>query len=259
MLIAHISDFHIFADNPESMLVRKDAADVARKVIADIKDHIPALDVVIFTGDLADGGSPEDYDLLKEILSPLSIPVFVMPGNHDNRENMYRAFKATTPFEPSPNLNYEAVVNELRILALDTLVDGAIHGALNSDQLDWLQRKLQDQHSGPTIIAMHHPPFPSGVTAYDKIGLKAGKERLRKIIAEYKTQLIILAGHIHRPFQALWHGAFCQVSGGSAFQHGLDLRAHSIDPGGVSEPYSYHILSFKGSEKFINHVRYVRL
>jgi 3',5'-cyclic AMP phosphodiesterase CpdA len=241
------------------MLVRKDAADVARKVIADIKDHIPALDVVIFTGDLADGGSPEDYDLLKEILSPLSIPVFVMPGNHDNRENMYRAFKATTPFEPSPNLNYEAIVNELRILALDTLVDGAIHGALNSDQLDWLQRKLQDQHSGPTIIAMHHPPFPSGVTAYDKIGLKAGKERLGKIIAEYKTQLIILAGHIHRPFQALWHGAFCQVSGGSAFQHGLDLRAHSIDPGGVSEPYSYHILSFKGSEKFINHVRYVRL
>jgi len=259
MLLAHISDFHIFADAPESYLVRRDATNVARKVIADITEHIPAFDAVIFTGDLTDGGSTEDYELLKEILAPLKMPVFAIPGNHDNREKMRVAFLGIIPFETGPNLNYEAIVQDLRVLALDTLVDDAVHGAINSNQLDWLQNKLAKQHSGPTIIAMHHPPFPSGVTAYDNISLKYGKERFGKIISAYDAQLTILAGHIHRPFQAIWHGAFCQVGGGTSFQHGLDLRPEAADPGGVSEPYAYPVIKFDGSKQLISHIRYVSL
>ena len=95
MLIAHISDFHVFADAPETALVRTDAADAARKVVADIAAHQPVFDAVIFTGDLVDGGSTADYALMKDILAPLHMPIFVVPGNHDKRDSMRAAFQDT--------------------------------------------------------------------------------------------------------------------------------------------------------------------
>lgn len=259
MLIAHISDFHVFADAPETTLVRMDAVDAARKVIANIAAHQPVFDAVIFTGDLVDGGSTQDYLLIKEILGQLTMPVLVVPGNHDNRDNMRAAFQTTVPFGAGPYLNYETHIGDLRILALDTLLPGAIHGALDLSQLDWLEAKLATTHSGPTIIAMHHPPFPSGVTTYDNNALRDGKEQLARLVAASDAQLTILAGHIHRPFHAIWHGAFCQVGGGPAFQQALDLRPDAADPGGITEPYAYLVLRFDGQENTTNHIRYVSL
>jgi len=259
MLIAHISDFHVFADAPETALVRKDAADAARKVVADIAAHQPVFDAVIFTGDLVDGGSTADYALMKDILAPLHMPIFVVPGNHDKRDSMRAAFQDTVPFGSGAYLNYEAQVDNLRILALDTLVDGKVHGGLDQLQLDWLAGKLATQHSGPTIIAMHHPPFPSGITKLDEMGLQDGQEALARLVAAYDAQLLILAGHIHRPFQAIWQGAFCQVGGGPSFQHALDLRPHAAEPGSISEPYAYFVLRLEGQETLTNHKRYVSL
>ena len=48
--------------------------------------------MVIASGDLTDHGRPEEYDLLREILSD-SIPlVFVIPGNHDRRDVLLKSF-----------------------------------------------------------------------------------------------------------------------------------------------------------------------
>jgi len=60
MLIAHILDFHVFAKAPETSVVRADAADAARKVVADLAAFTPKIDAIMFTGDLTDGGSPKD-------------------------------------------------------------------------------------------------------------------------------------------------------------------------------------------------------
>ncbi|WP_300034381.1 phosphodiesterase [uncultured Roseobacter sp.] len=259
MLIAHISDFHVFADAPETSLVRLDAADAARKVIGDIASHQPKFDAVIFTGDLADGGSAADYALIKDILAPLGMPVFAVPGNHDDRAQMRTAFGDVLPFGHGPLLNYAAQVGDLRILALDTLVQGHVHGALDPSQLDWLADTLASQSPGPTLIAMHHPPFPSGVTTLDAMALTGGRDRLGDLVAGYDAPLTILAGHIHRPFQAIWNGAFCQVGGGPAFQHVLDLRADAPEPGSIDEPYAYFILRYDVQGTMTLHKRYVSL
>lgn len=79
MLIAHISDFHVFAKTPETTIVRPDAADAARKVVADIAAFTPKIEAVMFTGDMTDGGAADDYALLGDILSPLDVPVFMVP------------------------------------------------------------------------------------------------------------------------------------------------------------------------------------
>jgi len=259
MLIAHISDFHVFSDNPETSLVRADAAHAASKVIADIAAHRPVFDAVIFTGDLTDGGSAKDYALLKDILAPLSMPVFVVPGNHDKREGLRAAFSDYHPFNDGPTLNYRVELGHLRIIALDTLVEDQIFGMLDFDQIKWLDRCLQKQHEGPTVIAMHHPPFPSGIPTLDAMCLKEGREELGALVAAYPGQLLILAGHIHRPFQSIWNAKLCQVAGSPAFQHALDLRSETPEPGIVSEPYAYFILRFAAQQGLSIHKRYVLL
>ena len=54
----------------------------------------PLPDLVLATGDLTDRGLREEYGLLGAILSRLPMPVLLLPGNHDRREEMRAALRA---------------------------------------------------------------------------------------------------------------------------------------------------------------------
>lgn len=259
MLIAHISDFHVFADKPETSLVRLDAADVARKIVADLAAFTPAIDAVLFTGDLTDGGSAADYALLRDILSPLNMPVLVVPGNHDKRDGLRAAFAAELPFGAGPRLDYEMQLGDIRVLALDTVKAGHVEGELTAPQLDWLAAKLAEKTAGLTLILMHHPAFPSCVDALDAMALQAGRAEFAKLIAGYDGPLRILSGHIHRPFQALWQGKFCATGGSPVFQHELQLVPGADEPGAAKEPYRYFLHKIDGPDAVTIHSRYVAL
>lgn len=259
MLLAHISDFHVFADKPETSLVRLDAADVARKIVADLAAFTPALDAVLFTGDLTDGGSAADYALLRDILSPLKMPVLVVPGNHDRREGLRAAFADDLPFGAGPTLDYEMQLGDIRVLALDTVKAGHVEGELTAPQLDWLARKLAEKTTGLTLILMHHPAHPSCVDSLDAMALKAGRAEFSALIAAYPGPLRILSGHIHRPFQTIWQGKFCATGGSPVFQHALDLTPGAHEPGAISEPYRYFVHKIDGPDAVTIHSRYVAL
>ncbi len=241
MLIAHLSDFHVFADVPETHLVRLDAADAARTVVADVAGFSPKLDAVMVTGDLVDGGTPQDYELIKSILAPIDAPVFVVPGNHDRRDGLRAAFADSLAFGEGSLLNYETTCGPLRIIGLDTLVEGRVEGRLEPEALDWLEERLARPAEGHTYVLMHHPPFPSGMEALDEMSLVAGNDRFAEMVRSHEGSLHILAGHIHRPYQAIWNGALAAVGGSPAFQFALDLHPGAPEPCTVDEPYSYFI------------------
>ena len=91
MLIAQISDFHL---KPERALAY-DVADTAgalERAVAHINQMNPLPDLVLATGDLADGGSQESYGLAHDLLSPLKPPLYLVPGNHDQKDNLAAAF-----------------------------------------------------------------------------------------------------------------------------------------------------------------------
>lgn len=259
MLIAHISDFHVFAHAPETSLVRADAAHAASKVVADIAAFSPPINAVMFTGDLTDGGSADDYALLRIILSPLAMPVFVVPGNHDKRDGLRAAFGSRLLFGPGPFLDYEAQLGDIRILALDTLKEGHIEGCLRPHQLGWLQDRLAQAVNGLTLVLMHHPAFPSGMLPLDHMALREGRDAFGALIAAHPGPLRVLSGHIHRPFQTLWQGRLCAVGGSPAFHHDLRLEPGAPEPGIAQEPYSYFIHTFDGADTVTIHSRHVSL
>ncbi len=259
MLIAHVSDFHVFAHAKETALVRDDAAAAARLVVADLAAFRPSLDAVVLTGDLTDGGSAEDYALLHDILAPLRCPVFVVPGNHDRRDTMRAAFGDRLPFEPEGLLHYETRLGDIRILALDTLVEGRGEGRLCAVRRAWVEARLAQPFAGQTIVAMHHPPFLTGTPALDAAALVEGAEALGAMVRAAPSRLRILCGHIHRPVQSTWNGRFAAIGGSPAFQIGLDLSGSAEEPGLVSEPYAYFIHRFDAHGDVAVHTRYVKI
>ena len=73
------------------------------------------------TGDLVDKGHPDEYGHLRELLAPLAMPVYLIAGNHDDRDAMAGEFadhrylrragrSSTSPIEDYP----------VRLVALDT-------------------------------------------------------------------------------------------------------------------------------------------
>ncbi|MDH5330303.1 MAG: phosphodiesterase [Aquincola sp.] len=259
MLIGHLSDIHLFVRKPDSTFIRPDIADALQRIVADIAAFVPAIDIVVLTGDLTDCGAKEDYALLRELLAPLSAKVLAIPGNHDLRANFRRAFNDILPFEEGESAQYEVVHGGTRFLALDTVDEGNVAGRLCPQRLAWVEKKLAEPFAGPTTILMHHPPNVSGIAFFDNIGLVEGAGEFGRMIARHRGSLNIMCGHIHRPTQALWNGAFLAVAGSPAFQTDLDLQVPAVDPTVVDIPYAYFVYNRTGDGNFSVHPRYVAL
>jgi len=90
-LIAQITDLHIRPSGKKAYGV-VDTEAMLRAAVDSILAQPKKPDVVIASGDLTDCGLVEEYELLRDCLKPLPMPVYLIPGNHDRRENMRLVF-----------------------------------------------------------------------------------------------------------------------------------------------------------------------
>src|SRR5215510_14834955 len=141
MLIAQISDMHIKPPG-EQLYKRIDTAGFLERAVAHVMALDPGPDIVLATGDLVDGGKPEEYALLRRLLAPLSMPVYLIPGNHDARDAMRAVFADHAYLPGSGFIQFAIEGLPVRLIALDTLVPGKGHGALCDERLDWLEARL---------------------------------------------------------------------------------------------------------------------
>jgi 3',5'-cyclic-AMP phosphodiesterase len=260
MLIAHLSDFHVCTGTSESMLVRPDIVAVVEAIVADVVAFRPAVDAVMLTGDVADGGTAEDYAKVRELLAPLGVPIFAVPGNHDRREAFRAAFRDRLPFEEGPFANWTMAWNGVRVIGLDTLIPGSVSGRLCPERLAWLERRLDQPWAGWTFLLLHHAPFQTGIRFLDEIGLIEGAEALGRIVARHADRLVLFAGHVHRPSQTSWNGALAVIGGSPAFQVELELNGPpEVEPPVVDAPYAYFIHRFDASGDVAVHARWVAL
>lgn len=222
MLIAQISDTHIRSDG--RLAYRKvDTAAYLVRCVDRLRAMAPRPDVVLATGDLVDAGRPDEYARLRALLAPLPMPVFVIPGNHDDREAMRRAFADHSYLPRTGFLQYVIEGYPLRLVALDTLVPGENGGLLCEERLAWIAARLEEAPDQPTVIFMHHPPFLTGITQMDRQGL-ANPAALGMLIRQHPQVEAVLCGHLHRPIHVRWAGTVASTAPSPAHQVVLDLR-----------------------------------
>jgi len=205
MLIAHLSDPHL---RPKGVLYQDlvDSNAMFEAALRHLDRLSPRPDVVLMSGDLVDEGSQQEYQLARELLGTLRLPLLMIPGNHDAREVMRRSFSDHTYLPASGPLHFVAAeFGPVRIVGLDITVPGTHHGDMDDAAVAWLEEAIARSPDRPTIIMLHQHPFDSGIPYIDKYKCRRG-ERLADVVSRYPAVVRVLCGHIHRHMQMKFGG-----------------------------------------------------
>jgi 3',5'-cyclic AMP phosphodiesterase CpdA len=254
MLLAQISDLHVVAKG-RKFYDRIDTPAFLARAVAHLNALDPRPDFVWITGDLVDQGSPAEYAHLGDILAGLQMRWAVMPGNHDERSNLRQAFDETRLPRTGEFLQYAIDDLPLRLLALDTLIPGESGGRLCQARLDWLSDRLEEHPERQTIIAMHHPPFLTGLTEMDAINCD-NSAALGAIVAEHPQIERIICGHVHRPMVIRWNGTVVTTAPATAHQVTLDLK-DGTPTSWIMEPPACHLHYWRADAGLVTHHSYI--
>ena len=253
MIVAQVSDPHVALD-PETGQDSDGARGLALAV-ARIAEMVPAPECILLTGDLADDGSPASYARLREILAPLTMPVHPIPGNHDDRDALREAF-ADHPLVAATEhfVQYALDAAGLRIVMCDTLVAGAPGGSLDEERLEWIAAQLAAAPEGePVLVALHHPPFDTGIAAMDLIGLDASA-RLATLLAGHPDVALVVCGHVHRTVVTSAGGRRVFLGPSTSLAIALDLR-DDVPGRLVREPPAFALHVHRGGGDIVSHVQ----
>jgi 3',5'-cyclic-AMP phosphodiesterase len=208
-VIAQISDIHIGGPNAGS-------GERLSQAIDEINAMSRVPDLVLLTGDVTQNGAPAEWDELQARLSALRPRCEVMPGNHDS-----------TIAELAGHRSIE--VGDLHVVLVDSSV-----GEFVDDDAAWLDQELAEHPDHPTAIAIHHPPFETGIWWMDCVGL-VGAERFERVVRRHPHVRHVMSGHIHRPIVTAWAGCLLTVCPSTSVAVAGDLDpAH--DPAETAEP-----------------------
>ena len=254
VVIAQISDMHI---KPEGRLAygRVDTAAYLARAVTHILELPFRPNAVIATGDLVDAGRPDEYRRLRGLLAPLPMPIYLVPGNHDDRAALVAEFSEHHYLPRSGPLHYTIEDFPLRLVVVDTLVTGEAGGAVTSDGLAWLDRELARYPTRPTMLVMHHPPFRTGIKGMDSQGL-ADPAALGAVVRRHPHIERIVCGHVHRPIQTRWNGTTVMTSPATAHQVALELRP-DIAVSFIMEPPACLLHCWRQDLGLITHTSYI--
>ncbi len=224
MLFAQITDLHVTAAG-HLAVGGIDANTMASAAVTALNALTPQPDFVVITGDLTNDGKPEEYQALRDILAPLRLPAYVIPGNHDNRHNLRAAFFDHGYLPVGCEfLHYTVDDFPVRLIALDTVEPGQSGGCLCPARLGWLAKRLGEAPDRPTVILMHHPPIDTGIGPMDRFGC-ANSAIAAHLVAAHGGVERILCGHVHRTVIVRWGGSVVLICPATAHQVALDLTA----------------------------------
>ncbi len=212
---------------------------------------------VVISGDLTDFGRADEYASLQAQLASLEaagLPIYLMPGNHDDRAELRRTFSTHAYLGDGPFVQFAVDVGPLRLLALDTCMPMQSAGTLDADRLAWLEHQLDASTDRPVVIAMHHPPFETLIGHMDKIGLLAGGPELEAIVYRHSNVERVICGHLHRAIDVRFGGTIASTCPGPAHQVCLDLDPNA-ESAWTLEPPSFRVHAWNPKEgRLVTHL-----
>ncbi|WP_370032501.1 phosphodiesterase [Qipengyuania mesophila] len=221
MLIAQLTDVHIGFDpdaRPEELNRIR-----FRAVLERLEQAPHKLDFLVLSGDLTDHGDRDSFTKIAAVLGDMPCPLLPLVGNHDDREELRRAFP-DTPCEDE-FLHYVVEQDGLRIICLDTFEEGRHGGAFCTRRRDWLKRQLAEGGDRPCVIFMHHPPIVSGIDWMDPAPDEQWIAHFAEAVEGHQHAVrAIHCGHLHRRVTARFRGIPLGITPSVAPLVALDLR-----------------------------------
>lgn len=238
-LLAQLSDLHVRVGPRDRDSARALAAAVDAVLALTPRPH-----AVLVTGDLADDASAREYERCRELLAPLPMPVYALPGNHDDRDAVRAHFAPLDPRDHAGDLvQFSVTVGGLRVVLCDTTMPGRDEGSFGRERRAWLDAELAAEPRVPTIVAMHHPPAVIGLPGLDALGLPPDdRAALAALVARRPQVRRVVAGHVHRTVFDVLGGCGLVIAPSTNIQARLEIGAPDYDL--VAEPaaFAVHVL-----------------
>lgn len=251
MLIAQLTDVHIGFD-PEAL--PEELNRIRFRAVLDRLQKAPhALDALVISGDLTDHGDRDSFAQVAQILHGLPWPILPLIGNHDDRDELRRAFPET-PFGEDGFLHYAVELGGLRIICLDTFEQGRHGGAFCAKRRDWLREQLDQGGDAPCMIFMHHPPIVSGIDWMDPSPDESWIANFAAAVEGHEHAIqAIHCGHLHRRVSARFRNIPLGITPSVAPLVALDLRPVDEDRADnraliTTEPASYALHYWDGND-----------
>lgn len=193
-----ISDLHL-KTAPGSQVWGVDVDANLRAVLARIQARDFRPDFILATGDLV-GDEPDAYERVREFLSPLGVPVYCLPGNHDQPARLAQTLRGGLV-----RWERHILVEPWQLVLLDSTFPNSSDGHLSYGELALLDTVLVTPPARPTLVCLHHNPVPIHTDWLDDMTVNNG-EALFAVLDRYPQIRAVVWGHIHGEFDA-WRGA----------------------------------------------------
>lgn len=198
VLLVQLSDSHLFAE-ADGKLLGMDTCDSLQRVIEQVMQEQPRIDMILATGDLSQDGTRASYERFRDLSNRLNAPVRWLAGNHDEPMPMQDVCAGTQLLSPVSDLG------SWRIIMLDSSIPGAVPGLLADSQLQLLEQALSEAPQRHHLICLHHHPVPIGCKWMDPIGLR-NPDALFAILQRHPQARAVLWGHVHQAFDQQQNG-----------------------------------------------------
>lgn len=206
---AYISDSHLYDRKVNERFVRS-----LLRAVDDVNRMDPAPDFVLYGGDLAQLGKPEELDLGAQILQNLKVPVRMMVGEHDWFLDMGEKWRALFG-EPTYSFDHKGVhcVVLLSVLEDDfwtvrgmtpmermQTVAGLDNGIqsrfkVGEEQREWLQKDLASLADNTPLIIFSHSPLYKYYRAWNFWTEDA--DEVQALLQRFKN-VVVVHGHTHQ-------------------------------------------------------------
>ncbi|MBX2868775.1 MAG: metallophosphoesterase [Acidiferrobacterales bacterium] len=207
--VVQITDVHLTAE-PDSKLYGIDTALSLTNTVTAINELSIKPDVVVVTGDIAEDGACSTYIRFRDLMSGLNVPVYVLPGNHDNVSEMRSVLNTDGMYYQS-----HAQIGGWGILFVHTQVDGHSHGLVDPQELTRVKRDIEDLKGSPVLVALHHTPS----MVCPSFGCQLhNADEFTALLDKYSNVKCVIAGHTHNA-STVSAGNYIQFTTPSTFAH----------------------------------------
>ena len=172
------------------------------------------------------------------------MPFLPLPGNHDDRNRLRSTFP-DHPWVDDDHASWVQFVDGVRIVGLDTTVPGEPGGLVDDRRAAWLTSALADTHDGVTILAMHHPPFESGIGWMDRVSASGTVVASSRCCGISRTSIASGVGTSTGPITSQVAGVPAEVGLATTVHVALDL-APDVWTQVVRDPVGYRVHSIAG-------------
>ncbi|MBT6225779.1 MAG: hypothetical protein HOI47_03875 [Candidatus Scalindua sp.] len=168
---AHITDTHVTFSGKNGTALKEESFNIFRDVIGQV-NNMPDIDFILFGGDNINNTDPEakDFNEFMNIMSSVKVPYFAQFGNRE-----------VSPIPPGIALSKEQYAGKmkghgldvgnyswslspvpgLRILGLDTTIEGHDNGEIPKEELKWIKKEIRKYPDDMIITLSHHLLLPT--------------------------------------------------------------------------------------------------